>query len=209
MMETTVAGLYVGDGMYLGRESFDALKAGQKRGREMLANALTDIATKHGASVERQHGKRNPWLLRAEHRSSVSCARASAPWSISTIFTAANGCSSIGSTTSHPARNFTSRFGSEVGSGGNGRPHHKATSHPRDWYSLAMMLDGGLLLAARGEAFEANLPQRNDTKMVRRAWERGPSLGLPHGEQVIAGLTGLFSGVQGLPLRTQWQRAGH
>lgn len=52
------------------------------------------------------------------------------------------------------ARNFTTRFCVVVGSSSSAKPHHKATSFPADWYSLAMHLDGGLLLAARGEAFD-------------------------------------------------------
>ena len=53
----------------------------------------------------------------------------------------------------YPARNFTSRFCVNVGDLGRSRPHHKATSHPQDWYSLAMLLDAGLCLAASREAF--------------------------------------------------------
>jgi hypothetical protein len=162
MMETTVAGLYVGDGMYLGRESFDALKAGQKRGREMLANALTDIATKHGASVERKHSSATRGYCGQSIDLRIACKGVGAmidindlhggEWVLIHWFNA-----------DHEGHKFTSRFGTVVGSGGNGRPHHKATSHPRDWYSLAMMLDGGLQLAARGEAFEAKSDERSAT----------------------------------------------
>lgn len=56
------------------------------------------------------------------------------------------------------ARNFTTRFSDAVSGSNRNRPHHKETSQPSDWYSLAMMLDAGLCLAARGEAFEPLKP---------------------------------------------------
>lgn len=57
--------------------------------------------------------------------------------------------------TEYPSRNFTSGFCVNVGDLGRSRPHHKATSHPKDWYSLALNLDAGLCLAAQNQAFIA------------------------------------------------------
>ena len=51
------------------------------------------------------------------------------------------------------ACDFTPRFCRGVLDLGSKYTFHKATSLPGDWYSLAMALDGGLMLAARGEAF--------------------------------------------------------
>lgn len=134
------------------------LSASRKADRETLADILTMIATKHGASVERQH-REQP--TRGYYDPSIhldfACKGVGAMVDISGLhggawvlihwFNASPGWQASN-------RGFTSAFLLAVKSGGNGRPHRKATSHPRDWSSLAKMLDGGLMIAARGEAFE-------------------------------------------------------
>lgn len=140
----------------------NTLNAARKAEREVLADTLTMIATKHGASVERKHSSATRGYCGQSIDLRIACKGVGAmidindlhggEWVLIHWFNA-----------DYEGHEFTSRFGTVVGSGGNGRPHHKATSHPRDWYSLAMMLDGGLQLAARGEAFEAKSDERSAT----------------------------------------------
>lgn len=133
-------------------------KASRKADREFIARALLEIAAKHGAQVERRD---EPGLA------GFGCA------GIHITFTL-NGVGAMldidnvhsGSTAlihwyndysvKKPVQDYSSRFNVCVGASSSGRPHHKATSLPGDWYSLAMNLDAGLLLAARGEAFQTN-----------------------------------------------------
>lgn len=134
------------------RDEFNACMASRKADRQKLADALTEIACKHGASVERMHSNANPGYCGQGIDLRIACNGVGAMVDIDDL----HGGEWVlihWFGTEHKGRDFTPRFGTVVGSGGNGRPHHKATSHPRDWYSLAMMLDGGLQLAVRGEAF--------------------------------------------------------
>ena len=135
------------------RAQFNSLTASRKEDRAKLADTLTKIALKFGATVERQHTPANPGYRGQGIDLTFACKGVGAMIDISDI----HGGEWVlihWFNKDYPPRNFTSRFGVIVGSGGNGRPHHKATSHPRDWYSLAMFLEGGLCLAFRGEAFE-------------------------------------------------------
>lgn len=140
--------------MPINREDLNALRASRKTERLLIAAALEEICKARGASItERRDEPRNPGYCGAGIALRIQCSGVGAmididdlhggEWALIHWF-------NVG----YPARNFTSRFQSLTGGGGNGRPHHKSTSHPRDWYSLAMMLDAGLMLAARGEAFE-------------------------------------------------------
>lgn len=117
----------------------------RKEDRQMIARALILLATAHGAQVERTD-ERSCITLR------ISLASVGALVDIDNVL---GGDTSMISwhNMEHPARNFTPRFCKLVGGGMFARPHRKATSLPGDWYSLAMMLDAGLLLAARSEAF--------------------------------------------------------
>lgn len=131
----------------------NGLNAARKDNREALAMVLRMLAEIRGASVELQHSEANPGYCGQGIDLRIACKGVGAMVDIDDL----HGGEWVlihWFGTEHKGRNFTSRFGTVVGSGGNGRPHHKATSHPRDWYSLAMMLDGGLQLAARGEAFD-------------------------------------------------------
>lgn len=117
----------------------------RKVDRQYIARALILLATAHGAQVER-----------TDERSSITLRIGVAGvGALIDVDAALGGDSSIISwhNIEHPARNFTPRFCKLVGGGMFARPHHKATSLPGDWYSLAMALDAGLLLAARQEAF--------------------------------------------------------
>lgn len=145
--------IFIRDGMYLGREAFNALKASQKRGRECIANALEEISMRHGAKVERRETGRNPGYSGAGIDLRIDCKGVGAMIDIDDLH-GGDWVLIHWYNTVHPSRNFTARFRVAVGDHGQTRPHHKSTSHPRDWYSLAMMLDAGLLLAFRGEAFD-------------------------------------------------------
>lgn len=147
--------LYVNDELFSERQrnDFNSLRASRKADRQMIADALTNIATGHGATVERQHRDGSPGYCGQGIGLRIACKGVGAMVDIDDL----HGGEWVlihWYGTEHRARNFTSAFQAAVQSGGHGRPHHKATSHPRNWYSLAMMIDGGLRLAARGEAFE-------------------------------------------------------
>lgn len=118
----------------------------RKEDRQTIARALILLATAHGAQVERTD-ERSCITLR------ISLAGVGALVDIDNVLGADTSMISWHNI-EHPARNFTARFCKLVGGGMFARLHHKATSLPGDWYSLAMMLDAGLLLAARSEAFE-------------------------------------------------------
>ena len=124
------------------------LKASRKLDRELLASALLALAERQGAEVERRDTPRNPGYSGAGIDLKFELGGVGARASIvdHALISWFN--------TQYPSRNFTTRFCVCVGDLGQFKPHHKATSCPADWFSLAMFLEGGLMLAARGEAFE-------------------------------------------------------
>lgn len=136
------------------REAFNLLSASRKGERETIANMLQRIADERGATVtERREEPRNPGYNGAGIVMHFECNGVGAMIDIDDL----HGGKWVlihWFNTAHPARLFSAKFQRHCGDNGQSRPHHKATSHPRDWYSLAMMLDAGLMLAARGEAFE-------------------------------------------------------
>lgn len=121
------------------------LTAHRKTDREKIARALILLAQGHGAQFERMDDRSCITLT-------IGLAGVGAMIDIDAI---QGGTASLISwhNMEHPARCFTPRFCKMVGDPIQARPHHKASSIPVDWYSLAMMLDAGLLLAARREAF--------------------------------------------------------
>lgn len=131
---------------------FNSLRASRQHDRTLIADHLTELATVHGASVERTHSNGTPGYCGQGIDLRIECKGVGAMVDISDLHGGEWVLISWYGT-EHRGRNFTSAFSLAVRDGGNGRPHHKATSHPRDWSSLAKMLDGGLMLAARGEAF--------------------------------------------------------
>jgi hypothetical protein len=135
------------------RDWIDALNAARKADREQIAMALKTIASARGASVELQHREGSRGYCGQGIDLRIACKGVGAHIGISDLHGGEWVLISWFNDT-HPSRDFTTAFQVAVRSGGNNRPHHKATSHPRDWYSLAMMLDAGLSLAARGEAFD-------------------------------------------------------
>lgn len=139
--------------MEINRNVFNSLRASRKADRTQIADTLEAMARDHGATVtERREEPRNPGYSGASIVLHFRCNGVGAMIDIDDV----HGGEWVlihWFNDAYPALNFTSAFTLAVRDGGNGRPHHKATSHPRNWHSLAMMLDGGLMSANRGEAF--------------------------------------------------------
>lgn len=135
--------------MVVDRDTLNAKCASRKADREFIARALIGLMERHGAQLERRDDGPNPGYHGA---SIVLRFTLGAMLDIDNLH-GGDWALIHWHNTEYPARNFTSTFCVAVGDLGRSRPHHKATSHPRDWYSLAMMLDAGLCLAACGEAF--------------------------------------------------------
>lgn len=134
------------------QSALNSLSASRKHDRTLIADALTEIALKHGATVERRHSNATRGYCGQGIDLHFACKGVGAMVNINDL----HGGEWVlihWFNDAYPALNFTSAFTLAVRDGGNGRPHHKATSHPRNWHSLAMMLDGGLMSANRGEAF--------------------------------------------------------
>lgn len=140
--------------MVVDRDDLNAKCASRKADREFIARALIGLMERHGAQVERRDEKPNPGYSGAGIALRFSLNGVGAMLDIDNLH---GGDWSLihWHNTEHLARNFTTRFCVNVGDLGRSRPHHKATSHPQDWYSLAMMLDAGLCLAAQNQAFIA------------------------------------------------------
>lgn len=129
-------------------DDLKTITARKKEDREKIARVLVCVAQAHGAQCERTDDRSSITLV-------FSLAGVGAMIDIDTV--QGDQASVISwHNIRHPARNFTPRFCKLVGGGWVARPHHKASSLPADWYSLAMILDAGLLLAARSEAFDQN-----------------------------------------------------
>jgi hypothetical protein len=130
---------------------FNSLCASRKHDRTLIADALTEIATKHGATVERQHREANPGYCGQGIGLRIACKGVGAMIDIDDLHGGKWVLISWYGT-EHRGRDFAPAFRIAVKES-DVRPHHKATSHPRDWSSLANTLNGGLRIASRGEAF--------------------------------------------------------
>lgn len=136
------------------RDRLNGCNAGRKADRERIADVLCAIAERRGAKVDRHDSPPTAGYCGAGIDLRFSLNGVGAMVDIDNLH---GGEWSLvhWHNTEYPPRDFASRFCRHVGDTWRGRPHHKATSHPANWYSLAMMLDAGLLLAARGDAFNA------------------------------------------------------
>lgn len=134
------------------RETLNAKNASRKADREYIAGVLSNIAEKHGAEITRRDEPANPGYSGKGIHMQFKLAGVGAMLDIDNLhggeFALIHWFNTM-----YPSRNFTTRFCVCVGDVPQGRSHHKATSSPANWYSLAMFLDAGLLLAFRGEAF--------------------------------------------------------
>jgi len=135
------------------RETLNAKNASRKADRDFIVATLLALVGRHGAEVERQDTPRNPGYSGAGIDLRFELNGVGASLSIDNLHGGSHAIISWFNT-QYPARNFTTRFCVCVGEHGRFRPHHKATSCPADWFSLAMFLDAGLMLAARGGALE-------------------------------------------------------
>lgn len=135
------------------RDEINTKRASRKADREFIACAIIGLMERHGAQVEREDLPPNPGFCGAGISLKFTLNGVGATLDIDDLHGGEYALISWYNAT-YPARDFAPRFNVAVGDGvGQYRPHHKATTHPRDWYSLAMRLDAGLCLAARGEAF--------------------------------------------------------
>lgn len=135
------------------RELLNQCNAGRKGDREFIAATLLHLVGRHGAEVTRQDTPANPGYSGQGIDLAFSLNGVGAMFEIDNLH-GGNYALISWFNSKYPARNFTTRFSVCVGDLPNSRPHHKATSCPADWFSLAMFLDGGLMLAARDQAFE-------------------------------------------------------
>lgn len=142
-----------GVGARVERDWINSLTASRKEEREALAMALECIAHGHGADVLRRYTSPSPGYSGAGIDLHFSLNGVGAMVDIDNLHGGTYALISWFNTERGP-RDFTTRFCVNTGNLTQTRRHHKSTSCPNDWYSLAMMLDAGLYLAARGEAFE-------------------------------------------------------
>jgi hypothetical protein len=147
--------LVAGETVTVDKEWLNDWSARRKHDREVLALVFETIARNRGAEVERSEGAINPGY----HGQSIDFQfTLNGVGVLLDIDDLHGGDHALlhWYNTGYISRNFTTRFCVNIGASTSGRPHHKATSTPADWYSLAMMLDAGLMMADRGEAFEAS-----------------------------------------------------
>lgn len=141
------------------RAYINGLDAGRKAEREVLALVLTTIASAHRATIERRIEPRHPGYHSGSIGLRIALNGVGANVDISNIHGGKYALIhwyndySDGRNT----RDFSGRFRAETAAYGGGSSH-KATSGGNDWNALAMSLDAGLRLAARGEAFEPSAP---------------------------------------------------
>lgn len=130
------------------QRELNAKCASRKADREFIIRALIDLVERHGAQVERCPGYHNRCITLRFTLNGVGA--------MIDIHNLHGGYWSLISwyNTEYPVRDFTTRFCVNIGDLTRSRARHKATSCPQDWYSLAMCLDAGLCMAARGDAFE-------------------------------------------------------
>lgn len=145
--------MVTGENPSIDRLWISGLNANRKPDRETLAMAFTMIAENRGATVERRDEAANPGYSGQGIALRISCMGVGAMVDIDNIHGGVYALVHWHNSECR-GRTFTTRFCNCVGADNAGRAHHKATSFPSDWYSLAMFLDAGLMLAARGEAFD-------------------------------------------------------
>lgn len=133
-------------------DEVNSKRASRKTDREFIAAALLRIAGKHGATVEWKDVSATLGYCGAGIDLHFILNSVGALVCIDNLHGGEHSLISWHNT-EYPPRKFTTRFCVCIGDLDGLRPHHKATSCPADWYSLAMQLDAGLCLAARNEAF--------------------------------------------------------
>jgi hypothetical protein len=136
------------------QELFNSMKSSRKADREFIAATLLEIAQKHGADFKRRDESRTIGYCRAGIMLQFELNDVGAMLNINNLHGGSFALIHWYSSTLDKVQYYSSTFNVAVGASSGGRRHHKATSCPADWYSLAKFLDGGLLLAASGRAFD-------------------------------------------------------
>lgn len=152
----------------INRQFITGLNANRKADRDLLAGVFTVIAEARGATVERRDDPPNPGYHGRSVALRFACEGVGAMLDIDSLHGGRYSLISwhnhyghrergdpIPSSEGPITRHFAPRFNFCVGATHSARPHHKATSCGADWYSIAMYLDAGLMLAASGRAFTA------------------------------------------------------
>lgn len=137
----------------LNRDKLNSMNAGRKADREYITAELLKIASNRGASAECREEPRNIGYHGATIHLEFRSNGVGAMIDVDNLYE--GQCTCIHWFNSNfPVQNFTRQFKSGVLAVSRMRAFHKATSIPPDWFSLAMALDAGLMLAQRGEALE-------------------------------------------------------
>jgi hypothetical protein len=136
------------------RCGLNSKNASRKADREAIARALCAIAAEQGAEIRRKESGGCLGFCGKGIDLRFSLNGVGAMIDVDNLHGGQFAIISWFNDGSSPCRNFSDRFNRCVGDLPLGRvPHHKASSVPADWYSAAMFLSAGLMLAARGEAF--------------------------------------------------------
>jgi hypothetical protein len=148
-----------GNPLWCDREWLNGLNGGRKAEREILAMAFETIAVAHGAAVERREEGPNPGFRGHSIGLRIALNGVGAMVNIDDLHGGSRALIHWYNDYSEgrQCRDLTARFKTHVRAFGGGSPH-KATTGGAAWADLALCLDAGLLLAARGEAFEPSVP---------------------------------------------------
>jgi hypothetical protein len=140
------------------QEALDNLNASRKADRIRLANLLQRLGEYYGATVERRDKEANPgWRGQSiDLTFSLNGVGAKSRLAICTveIMQSFHGITTIRATLAASAAISLAPSMSPWAISRHGRPHHKATSCPRNsWFGLASRLSAGLSTALNGQAF--------------------------------------------------------
>jgi len=137
----------------LNRDKLNSMTVGRKADREYITAELLKIASNRGATAERREEPRNIGYHGAGIHLEFRNNGVGAMIDVDDLHGGKYVCIHWFNS-NFPARNFTWQFERGVLAVSRMHVFHKATSIPQDWFSLAMALDAGLMLAQRGEALE-------------------------------------------------------
>jgi hypothetical protein len=147
-----IMGFQIGD-----QDALNSLNANRKADRIRLANLLQRLGEYYGATIERRDETATRGWCGQGIYLSFTLNGVGAQVSISNLHGGNHAIISwyndYSGDVGRKCRNFTGAFNAAVGDLAHGRPHHKATSCPRDWFGLASRLSAGLSTALNGQAF--------------------------------------------------------
>ena len=133
-------------------DTLNKLNASRKADRAHIAHELRTIADKYGAICREQEKPASAGYCGQSIHMLFTLNGVGAMLDISNIHGGTYALVHWYNELPRNTRYFSPAFAIGV-MASIGRPHHKATSHPRTWFELALCLDRGLSLAASGEAF--------------------------------------------------------